>query len=190
MTRRLPYPSSEANPPLTGSRGASCSGWPHGIIYFNREDDRCHLLLTADWAIRFRSRGRWYTLEFSRGFNFDGASIPRFAWSLVGSPFSGIYILAALPHDGLYQAELLPREQADEIFKNLIENFGGSAFTEQVFWAAVRVGGGETWERHTAKSIARARELVELSEDPQPRAYPGQPRTSQGQPRTSQERFR
>jgi DNA-binding transcriptional regulator/RsmH inhibitor MraZ len=34
-----------------------------------------------------------------RGYVTDGASIPRFLWSLVGGPFTGIYLDAAIIHD-------------------------------------------------------------------------------------------
>ena len=35
------------------------------------------------------------------GYTFDGASIPRFAWSLVGTPFAPELIMAACAHDWL-----------------------------------------------------------------------------------------
>ncbi|MEW8494247.1 MAG: DUF1353 domain-containing protein [Candidatus Thiodiazotropha taylori] len=37
------------------------------------------------------------------GYITDGASIPRFAWSIVGGPMSRPYIYAALPHDFRYE---------------------------------------------------------------------------------------
>lgn len=33
------------------------------------------------------------------GFAFDGASIPRFAWSLIGGPLDGNYVRSAALHD-------------------------------------------------------------------------------------------
>ncbi|MCU7841914.1 MAG: DUF1353 domain-containing protein [Candidatus Thiodiazotropha sp. (ex Troendleina suluensis)] len=37
------------------------------------------------------------------GYITDGASIPRFAWSIVGGPMSRPYLYAALPHDFRYE---------------------------------------------------------------------------------------
>ncbi|MEW8049301.1 MAG: DUF1353 domain-containing protein [Candidatus Thiodiazotropha sp.] len=39
------------------------------------------------------------------GYITDGASIPRFAWSIVGGPMSRPYLYAALPHDFRYEVQ-------------------------------------------------------------------------------------
>ena len=34
-----------------------------------------------------------YEIKLLRGFDFDAASIPKVFWSIIGSPFTGNYIL-------------------------------------------------------------------------------------------------
>ncbi|MCU7934123.1 MAG: DUF1353 domain-containing protein [Candidatus Thiodiazotropha sp. (ex Dulcina madagascariensis)] len=47
--------------------------------------------------------GHGRALIVPAGYITDGASIPRFAWSLVGGPMSRPYLYAALPHDFRYE---------------------------------------------------------------------------------------
>lgn len=51
------------------------------------------------------------------GFIFDGASIPRFFWRVIGSPFSPEFQKAALIHDYLYRTQILTRKAADKWLK-------------------------------------------------------------------------
>lgn len=51
------------------------------------------------------------------GFITDGASIPRFFWSLVGSPFTGKYVEVAILHDYLYSGAIdISFKEANRIF--------------------------------------------------------------------------
>lgn len=40
-----------------------------------------------------------HVVRIPQGYTFDGASIPRVMWSIVGSPFEPDYMLAACVHD-------------------------------------------------------------------------------------------
>ena len=51
------------------------------------------------------------------GFVTDGASIPRFFWSFIGSPFTGKYVEVAILHDYLYSGvEDISFKEANKIF--------------------------------------------------------------------------
>jgi hypothetical protein len=93
-------------------------------------------------------------------FRFDGASIPRFFWRVIGSPFVGRYRSAALLHDALYSAEIYSRRKCDHLFLVAMANDGVVWWRRNAMWAAVRIGGGFVWRKHTAQSVAEARELV------------------------------
>lgn len=83
-------------------------------------------------------------------FKSDGASIPQFAWSIVGHPFSG-YLEAAVVHDYLYAKQSddlkINRKQADKILRELMWNMGYSAPKVAAFYMAVRMGGWASFKR-------------------------------------------
>lgn len=94
------------------------------------------------------------------GMTTDGASIPRLFWRLIGGPFTGKYVGAALIHDGLYASELLPREVADEIFYRAMLSLAVPRWKALIMFSAVRIGGRNVWRSHTEESIQAARETV------------------------------
>jgi hypothetical protein len=94
------------------------------------------------------------------GFRWDGASVPRFFWRVIGAPRNGKYVPAALLHDALYAAELFSRLQCDRVFLDYMEQLGVSWWRRNAMYLAVRVGGGFVWRKHTSKSVAKSRELV------------------------------
>lgn len=55
-----------------------------------------------------------YRITVKKGFDFDGASIPRSMWSVYGNPLSGKFRIAALVHDVLYASQKVSRELADD----------------------------------------------------------------------------
>src|SRR3972149_385020 len=57
-----------------------------------------------------------FKISVLKTFDFDGASIPRIFWSLIGSPTTGSYTRAACLHDGLYSSQAFPRKKSDELF--------------------------------------------------------------------------
>src|SRR5262249_10840000 len=52
----------------------------------------------------------------AKGRCIDGASIPEFLWSLVGSPFTGIYRRASVVHDIACQDKPLTSDRAHYMF--------------------------------------------------------------------------
>ena len=95
----------------------------------------------------------------------DGASIPRILWRLA-HPFQPRYVAAALVHDALYGAELLPRHRADEIFRRLLREDNVPRWKARAMWLAVRSFGWLVWRGHTPASIRKAGRLVNLQAPP------------------------
>jgi hypothetical protein len=58
--------------------------------------DGTHMELMQDFSF-IDSTGRLW--KAPKGYRTDGASIPRALWSVVGSPFTGLYLRAAVVHD-------------------------------------------------------------------------------------------
>lgn len=93
------------------------------------------------------------------GFRFDGFSVPRvFHW--FQSPFTGKGTVAALAHDALYASELVPRLEADLIFRELLKMYGESVLKRTVLYQAVRRFGWYAWNSHDAGQVEIARDLV------------------------------
>jgi len=81
------------------------------------------------------------------GFVTDGASIPRFFWRFIGTPF-GPYRDAAVVHDDLYNKagqHKLTRKECDEIFYLLMLEIGIRKYTAWMMHKGVRAGGRSTW---------------------------------------------
>lgn len=86
------------------------------------------------------------TVLVPSGFQFDGASIPRPVWSLIGSPFEPAYMRAAVAHDWLYHVHHRhTREQADKLFCAVLIDDGVSEWVAGAMYRAVRLGGGLYW---------------------------------------------
>ncbi len=81
-----------------------------------------------------------------RGFVTDLASVPRLFWTAF--PPCGKYTTAAVLHDYLYwvQPENCDRECADDILLRAMEEAGVSLVTRSSIYAAVRMGGDDSWE--------------------------------------------
>lgn len=88
------------------------------------------------------------------GFKTDGASIPRFLWSFIGSPFNGAYRLPALFHDAAYCTPGVKRAEADRMFYDAMREEGVSFVKAQLMWAGVRVGGAAPYAEAQAAALA------------------------------------
>ena len=97
---------------------------------------------TAKWTCTWEWDGVRKTLTVPRYYIYDGASVPRLIWSLVGLRPDGLIRAASLAHDALFRAE------------GGAQSWGGCAllsdgetatasYTEAnwVFWAAMRYAG-------------------------------------------------
>ena len=125
-------------------------------------------VLVEDYWVLLPYTKRWLLIK--AGFVFDGASIPRWLWSVIGSPFDPNWIAAALIHDALYAAELLSRKLCDKELlwaMRLTSKIGRD--NARRFFVAVDTFGGWVWRRHTPKSIMDARtECFLYNEQPTP----------------------
>ena len=84
------------------------------------------------------------------GFEFDGASIPRFAWIVIGAPFEPDFQLAACCHDwicersnetGNYEARVM----GDALFFLLLARSGVPRWKRVAMYLAVRLN---SWWRY------------------------------------------
>ena len=67
---------------------------------------------------------RTYQFEIPKGYCFDGASIPRFFWRIIGAPTDNEFLVAALVHDVLcenHQYIMNDREFSTLVFDSLLK---------------------------------------------------------------------
>ncbi len=98
-----------------------------------------------DWYFIIDGKQFW----IPAGYVFDGASIPRIFWLLIGSPFQPNYWAAALAHDWLYLMHWVDRSAADEVIYQLLKLSGVGTIKAHIIWAAVRTGGVFAWGNNT-----------------------------------------
>lgn len=113
------------------------------------------------WRAEFENDRVKWTMHIKQGFVTDGGSIPE---RLQGRFHPLGYALAAyLVHDALYATEFLPREEADLIMLELMEDLGVGWLSRNLQYSAVRIGGAFVWKQHTPEYVEEARRFVIFS---------------------------
>jgi hypothetical protein len=85
---------------------------------------------------------RW---EANIGDKIDGASIPPFLWSIVGSPYVGDYRRASVIHDVYCKSKTRPSKDVHRMFYEAMRADGVPEDQALEFYAAVRLFGGH-WD--------------------------------------------
>lgn len=117
------------------------------------------VMKTRTWKL---SEDFFYTIDgeeykISKGFVFDGASVPKFLRSIL-SPV-GILLLGGLIHDYGYKhsrlcyrsgvsTELMSKKELDHLFKSININVNGFKTLNYLTWYALRIGGFFAWRSH------------------------------------------
>ena len=90
-----------------------------------------------------------YTLK--AGFEWDGASIPNWAWNIVGTPYEPRFMAASALHDDMYR-KTLPRKHADLYFYWILLNSGVKQTIAEKMYYAVRIGGKIPYKKYKKKN--------------------------------------
>lgn len=100
---------------------------------------------------KFKFRGHVFVIP--RGFEFDGASIPRIFRSSVASPLDPETARAGLVHDFIYrtQPEGWTRAEADLMFLCFLLEDGLPVRKALKAYFGVRIGGWVAWSDHRAR---------------------------------------
>ena len=97
--------------------------------------------LVSDMAVQWNGR----LVNVPGGFQYDGASIPRALWTIVGNPFEPQFMRAALAHDWLYHVHTYDRQESDALFSGLLQEDGVSKAKAETMRAGIRAFGGRYW---------------------------------------------
>ena len=87
-----------------------------------------------------------YRVTVKKGFDFDGASIPKWLWSIYGSPLNGNYVVASLIHDGLYASQKVTKSASDKIFLDIMKQSSVGYIKRTSMYLAVKMFGGKDWK--------------------------------------------
>lgn len=87
-----------------------------------------------------------YSVTVKKGFDFDGASIPKWLWSIYGSPLNGNYVVASLIHDGLYASQKISKKISDKIFLDIMKQSNVGYIKRTSMYLAVKMFGGKDWK--------------------------------------------
>ncbi len=82
-----------------------------------------------------------------KGFLTDGGSLPRIVWTLIGSPWSGRYPKACVPHDWHYWSQTITRKEADRQFLDGMEILGVSWWKRRLMYRVVRLVAWICWNK-------------------------------------------
>jgi hypothetical protein len=97
---------------------------PVGGLYATAEDLRVELSEVPQVS---------HSVLIPAGYTFDGASIPRWLWSLIGSPFEPELMLAACVHDWYCE--------------HTSQHYESRAIGDSVFFMLLRKAGVPVWRR-------------------------------------------
>jgi hypothetical protein len=105
----------------------------------------------------------------------DGASIPRYLWSIMGGPFEGQYRNASVLHDVAYGDKKRPWQDCDRMFYYAMRCSGVNAVeAKTMFYALYKFGHHWKFQIKRAKPVKFEGQLVARAE-PIPRAIPVNP---------------
>ncbi|WP_223842360.1 DUF1353 domain-containing protein [Methylotuvimicrobium alcaliphilum] len=116
-------------------------------------------VLTENWYYELSDGSK---ILIPKGFEFDGASIPRPLWALL-SP-TGLLLIPGLVHDYAYMYAQLwqvtsnkvvepygqdkSRKDWDKLFRSMGQEVNGFSFVNFISWFALWLGGWLVWRGH------------------------------------------
>ncbi len=95
------------------------------------------------------------TIVVPRGFECDGASVPRILWGTISPTIHPQTIAGAILHDYLYrtQPEDITRQEADAIFYAVCRADGLPFWRAGLAWIGLRLFGGRAWKQKKKEGV-------------------------------------
>jgi len=109
-----------------------------------------HAMLLSDYCCCVEKYN--INVYIKKGFVFDGASIPRFAWRVVGHPFQGMLLPSALVHDALYCSKF-PKDISDKILHELAVMNNIMPLKANIIHYSVKWFGGRAYKKKSELDI-------------------------------------
>lgn len=114
-------------------------------------------LYQQDFSIRIGNE----VITIKMTFDYDGASIPKAFWTVIGHPMGVRKQVPAGFHDAGYASHILKQKALDDIFLELLEAFENNLVVRNACWTAVRSAG---WTKYPKKpeELIKYKALVEI----------------------------
>ncbi|MDO6488248.1 DUF1353 domain-containing protein [Colwellia sp. 6_MG-2023] len=113
------------------------------------ENEPKRMRLSADFSFVDVNNVKWTA---PAGCVIDGASIPRFFWYLIGSPFNGHYRRASVIHDVYCLTQTRPHKQVHRMFYDAIRADGVGKVKAKAMYLALKIG-GPRWKNHPKRRM-------------------------------------
>ena len=143
-----------------------CCIRPKKIIHLKQIHCQEVFLFMSDLKLEPVARGEKYRLLedisfligireifIPKGVEFDGASIPRLFWSIIGSPFGPEFMEADLIHDYCFYTKCCSFSDANKVFKAKLKLNGVSAWRRHLMYCAVASAGFIFWKREDEENL-------------------------------------
>ena len=112
-------------------------------IWLDSKGEDRRMKLHPDTDLSFQ-RASGEVLVAMPGLEFDGASVPVWAWPLIGSPFTGKYRKAAVIHDQLCRDRKKSAKEAHWCFREMLLSLGVGRFRARLMYLAL-IWAGSKW---------------------------------------------
>lgn len=86
-------------------------------------------------------------ITIPKGFIFDGASLPR-VFYIIWTPMWTDTLIAALLHDYIYRIQTMSRQEADELFNEVMIVTDVNTFKRINYYLWVRIWGWVAWKNN------------------------------------------
>ena len=103
---------------------------------------------------------RLFIITVYPGFDYDGASIPKAFWSVIGPPMGELYSRAACLHDAMYAAKIFDRKTCDKLFHEAMLSDGVDSATAKQMYLAVRGFGASAYDY--SPEVAKYRQFINV----------------------------
>ena len=107
------------------------------------------LVFLRAFCVVLETGGGTYKISLPEGYSWDGATIPRVWWSIMGHPLKQEFRLASLIHDWRCEHAKTGAERmvGDALFLECLERAGLVRWRRVGMWVAVRVWSLFFWRR-------------------------------------------
>lgn len=113
--------------------------------------------LVESYSDVFLIHGVRVSIYIDAGFIWDGMSIPKFAWSTTGTPYSPKHVVPGLLHDWGYREPrdfhgwAPKRKDWDVLMRDLLVENGEGKYNRSKMYSMVRVFGGKAWRKNRGR---------------------------------------
>lgn len=108
-----------------------------------------------------RDGTKTYHITIPKGYIFDGASIPKIFWSLIGvTPFSSKVVSGAAFHDMCYNPLAMTRKEADQMIIDICKAHGLGSVKQGLIRMGLFLGGWVSYYFTGSFSSAKLKDLT------------------------------